>query len=192
MGSDGVQIKGAGLRTGLRWISKHYGEPAVEQLIEMFPAELRESARRILPSSWYPIVLLENVYNGLPKVTGRKDRAAIEQLLKELNAWVAEENLTTFYRALLLVMTPDRLFEMFPRLFDTYFRGIQVNTSREAGNRGICTVHGLGTVPYVVPGIIGWLEFAYRKAGGSAKIIEESWRRGIDRASPLVFHIDWA
>src|SRR5262249_8594318 len=102
--SGSVQVKGAGLRTALQWVSKNVGEGGVEQLIGTFPIELQEPARRLLPSSWYPIVMMESLYKGLPMLTGRTDRAAIEKLLKELNAWVAKENLSTFYKALLLVM----------------------------------------------------------------------------------------
>jgi hypothetical protein len=191
MTSKGVRVKGAGVRAFLQWVSKNFGEPGVEQLIDTLPDELREPARRSLPSSWYPIVVMECLYKGIPKIAGCRDRAAIEHTLKTVSAWVAEENLSSFYKALLLIMTPDRLFEIMPRLFTTYFNGIGVTTHREAGKRGTCTVYGLGTVPFAAPGVIGWLEFAYRKVGGTVKITEVGWERGLDRSNPLVFQIDW-
>jgi hypothetical protein len=190
MGGD-VQIKGSGIGTGLRWIAKNFGDVTVTKLIDALPAELREPARRILPSSWYPIALLEGLYWELPRLTGRGDRAAKAELIKALNAHVAEENLTTFYKALLLVMTSSRLFDMLPRLFGTYFKGIEVTIQRESPKKGTCKVHGLGTVPYMAPAAIGWLTFAYRKVGSTAKITEENWDRGADKGNPLVFHLEW-
>jgi hypothetical protein len=189
---SGVYVKGAGLRTALEWVSKNHGNATVEQLINMMPPELRGSARKMLPSSWYPLVMLDSVYQGLPKVVGCRDRVAIEQLFMKLNAWIAEENLSTFYKALLMIMTPERLFAMVPRLFATYFKGIEVSTQPDGDKRGTCMVRGLGSTPYLAPGVFGWLDLAYRKVGGKVVVSEESWQRGIDRANPLVFHLDWS
>src|SRR5262245_2712471 len=142
MESEAVLVKGAGIGAGLQWFTRKYGEVARRQLIEMLPKEERDMLRTILPSSWYPVSLLSNINECIARYSDVTTRPAQEKLFKELNRWVAEENLSTLYRALLILMTPDRLFEILPRLWSTYFKGVEVEVHRTPNApRGTCTVH---------------------------------------------------
>jgi hypothetical protein len=188
-----VEVKGAGVRSGLLWIAKNYGEQARDQLIAQLPAELRDIARTPLAASWYPVALVEHIFGAIPRIAGRTDRAGIESLMKQLNAWIAEDNLTTLYKFLLAFLTPERLTDRMPSLWTTYYRGIDATVQRESQQRAVCTVRGLGNLaPYIGPSGAGWLEFAYRKVGARVRVTEESWQRGLDRADPLVFHVEWS
>src|SRR5689334_565927 len=102
-------------------------------MIAGLPAEHREAARAPLPSSWYPVALLGHVYGVLPSLAPAKDRPTMERVVKDMNRYVADANLGTFYRALLILMTPDRLFETLPRMWSLYFKGIDVAITREPG-----------------------------------------------------------
>jgi hypothetical protein len=186
-------VKGAGIRSGLEWLEKTYGRPALDKMIASLPGELRDAARAPLASSWYPIGLLAGIYTALPTFTPARDRVALERVAKDLNRYVAEANLSTLYRALLVLMTPERLFSTLPRMWSLYFKGIEAQIVRDPdGSRGTCRVHGLGQVPYLAPGAIGWLELAFKKVGGNLQAHEEGWAKGRDRGDPLVFHLDWS
>jgi hypothetical protein len=188
-----VEVKGAGIRSGLAWIAQQYGEPAREQLIAQLPVELRDLARAPLAASWYPVALVDHIFVAVPRIAGRTDRAGIESIMKQLNAWIAEDNLTTLYKFLLAFLTPERLTDRMPALFKTYYRGIDATVRRESPLHAVCTVEGLGKcAPYLAPSAAGWLEFAYRKVGARVRVTEESWQRGLDRADPLVFHVEWS
>jgi hypothetical protein len=143
---------------------------------------------------WYPLSVATNIYTALPELGGCRDRADIERLFKRLSGYIAEDNLSTIYRALLLIMRPNGIFDLLPRLWRTYFRGIEVTTARDGKEpRGTCTVYNLGhRVPYLGVASCGWMEFAWQKVGGRLKVSEENWQRGRDRGDPMIHHFDWS
>jgi hypothetical protein len=185
-------VKGSGLRTAMHWFAKRFGKEAFDEFVGALPVEHRTMVTALLPSSWYPIALMENTNRLFPKIAGCTDRSSHERFYREMTGHVAEENLTSFYKALLYLMNPDRMFDLVPRIFLTYFKGIEVGVERVAANQGTCTVHGLGRVPYLALNSLGWLEFAYRKVGGNLKITERNWDRGSEFGNPLVLQLDWS
>jgi hypothetical protein len=137
---------------------------------------------------------LASLYEALPAFAPGRDKATLERFFRDMNRYVAENNLSTFYKAMLILMTPDRLFDILPRLWTTYFQGVEVTVTRGPGaKRGTCRVHGVGhLIPGLAPGAVGWLELAFGKVGGRLSSYEEGWRSGKDRVDPLVFHLDWS
>jgi hypothetical protein len=92
---------------------------------------------------------------------------------------------------LLHLATPERLFEWLPRVWRSWYKGIEIEAERCDGG-GVLTVRGPGRhVPYLAPGTVGWMELVWQHIGSRLQIYEESWLRGDDRADPLVFHLDW-
>lgn len=190
--SEPVQIKGAGVRAGLEWFRKRHGETAYAQLLDRLPVDQRHLVRSMLPSTWYPTSLLVQIYLGLASQM-TTDRESAGQFFRELNRNVAEQNLSTVYRAMLFVMSADRLFEMLPRMWSTYFRGVGVEITRDPNaRRGTCRVRGVGHIPYMAPAACGWLELAFSKVGSKLTSQEDNWMRGQDRADPLVYRLEWA
>jgi hypothetical protein len=194
MEEEAVQTKGSGLHASLNWITKTYGAAAHDRVVASLPPEQRQLLRLVLPSSWYPISLASTLHEAIAEQLGGGDRASIERTFKDMSRFVAEENLSTLYRAMLILMTPERLFETLPRLWNTYFKGIEVQNVRTPNaKRGICTVTGLGhLMPYIGPSACGWLELAFSKVGGHLKVQEQNWNRGRERGNPLVFDFDWS
>jgi hypothetical protein len=186
-----VQIKGAGIRAALEWFRSRHGEAAYEQLLNGLSGDQRMLVRSMLPSLWYPSSLLVQLYQVLAsQVTSGRDSAG--KFFWELNRNVAEQNLSTVYRAMLFVMSPDRLFDMLPRMWSMYFRGIKVENARDPkARRGTCRVSGIGHIPYMAPGACGWLELAFSKVGSKLTSHEENWMRGQDRGEPLVYRLEW-
>jgi hypothetical protein len=93
---------------------------------------------------------------------------------------------------LLSVMSPDRLLGMMPRLWGTYFDGVEVEVEPVGPHEGRVIVRGLGQVSYLAPTALGWLQFAYKKCGArSFDITEASWDAGNVASDPLVFTQRW-
>jgi hypothetical protein len=192
---EAVQTKGSGLRSALAWFAIKEGEKAKEQLVATLPPEHRAHlSRAVLPSMWYPASLVGSMQQAMASHLGTRDRQVIDRYFREMTRHVAEDNLSTFYKALLVLMTPDRMFDILPQLWGMYYKGIEVSIARVPNaKRGTCTVRGLGKlVPFMGPIACGWLELAWSKVGGKLRATEQGWQNGFDRIDPLVFDLDWS
>jgi hypothetical protein len=86
---------------------------------------------------------------------------------------------------------PKSVLGMMPKLWAMYFQNIEVTTEATGDHLGICRVKGL---PFwsIAPVACGWLEFAYEKVGGSAKVREQKWSSGEHLSLDMVFDITWS
>lgn len=188
-----VRVKGAGLKPAVAYVSGQIGPEAWALHLSRLPDEIRRDCERPLASGWYALESLVSTLSALINARHSGDPRAAESSLRELGRFVAEDNLSTVYRAFLLLAKPETIFGMLPRLWNTYFDGLQATVQLDGGGIGRCEVRGLGQLPWIAPVAAGWIEFALRKAGANkADVSERAWARGEDQADPLMFDVRWS
>lgn len=120
---DEVLCKGVNFRGVLAACESLLGGSIAEEVEAKLTGEFGDHLRtgRVLASSWYPIAWYVELHETIARVTGRGPRVA-----GELAARAVEEDFSGVYRALLMVLKPERLFRWGPRVFSTYWRGPQL------------------------------------------------------------------
>jgi hypothetical protein len=187
-----VRAKGTGIRSSCDFISQRHGAATLSAIVARLPEDLREIWPNPLHSAWYPARFHGAVWTGLAREVGG-DHAALTSLFQELGRYIADDNLSNVYRAMLASESPDTLLGITPRLWYTYFDGIRVVAEREAGMpRGTMTVEGLVEVAYMAPVSMGWLTRAFERAGArTIEILERNWMEGREASDRLVFDVRW-
>ncbi len=191
MSSGSVEVKGAAMIGAAGWIQTRFGKDGLGRILSTMAPEAREQATGALASGWYPIEVWTQLVEGAATLSQLKDRAQLAAMFNGAGSDVAREHLSTLYKFLLSLMTPDRLFGNITRLWSTYFRGMEVTAELVAPKRGRMIVRGFGRTTYLAPIACGWFMFAYGKVGGELRISEESWDRGLSRCDPLIFQLAW-
>lgn len=187
------RVKGVGLKSAVTYVSRQIGPEAWALHLSRLPDDVRRTCERPLASGWYALESLFSTFSALIDARHGGDPRAAEPSLRELGRFVAEDNLGTVYRAFLLLAKPETIFGMFPRIWNTYFDGLQAAVQLDDDGIGRCEVRGLGQLPWIAPVAAGWIEFALWKAGADeVDVSERTWARGEDQADPLIFDIRWS
>jgi len=187
------RVKGAGIKSAFDFVQKRCGPDAMPQIVKSLSADAQALWPHVLPSIWYPAQHLWSIWSECVNLNfvgvGRAEQT---RFFKEMGRYIANDNLSTVYRFILSMLSPDRMLEMMPRLWNTYFQGVEVNVNRVPGRKeGTVRVSGLGASYYLSPAATGWIEFAYEKCGSHAVVTEESWQEGKTFADPYVFRQRW-
>jgi len=188
-----VRTKGTGLLSWTRFIDERYGAGTMNKILADAPPELRGIYPNILPSGWYPIEFGGFVYEGLVRLKVGGDRREQAKVFDEIGRRVAEDNLNTVYKFILSMLSPDRVLGMTPKLWTTYFQGIDIKVTPGTDKSGTVVVEGLAPFTYIAPVACGWLTLAYELCGAKiATVTEDNWSAGRAASNKLVFHHRWA
>lgn len=170
------RIKGAGLKSTVAHVSRQIGPEAWALHLSRLPDDIRRACERPLASEWYELESLFSSWSALIDARHGGDPRAGEPSLRGVGRFVAEDNLGTVYRAFLLLAKADTIFAMLPRIWNTYFDGLDVAVYRDGDGIGRCEVRGLGQLPWIAAVASGWIDFALRKAGADeAEVVERAW-----------------
>lgn len=190
----GPRVKGTAIRSTSEFLNKRFGPDTMSQIVETLPPDLQTFWPNILPSMWYPAPALWTIWSECVRMKlAGEGHAEQTRFFSDVGRYIAEDNLTTVYRFLLSVLSPDRMLGAMPRLWGTYFQGVNVHVKPVSGKKeGIVSVFGLGASYYLSPAAAGWIELAYEKCGASVvEVTEQSWQAGKTAADPYVFRQRW-
>lgn len=190
---SGARIKGASLRPSFEYVESQIGAEAWQARLKTLSGDALVGCTRPLSSSWYPLECAQFIWDALVDEKFGGDARAAEPGLREVGRIVAEANLSTIYRAFLMLARPETIIRMLPRMWTTYFDGIEAVSEMVGPQRGHCTVRGLGSLRMLGPVASGWLSLALEKSGGaSPEVRERAWERGEVSGEPLEFDLHWS
>jgi hypothetical protein len=180
------------LRSSIDWILQNYGEDTWQKILSLLPAELQGKARNVVTPLMYPAALGDKIYRVFADECCGKEQKAREEAFRKMGRYIAEENLSTVYRLLLRFMTPGQFLGRLPKVWTTYFDGIDVTVQQDAeAQNGTCRVRGLD-IAYMSLVASGWIELGYEKVGAtSSTVLERSWKSGQIASDDMVFEISW-
>ncbi|MFW6049531.1 MAG: hypothetical protein ACODAU_00065 [Myxococcota bacterium] len=115
---EGPKVKGVAFRSVERSLAQLRGAPAVERAIEATDPEVgsRLRLRGIVSGGWYPIEWYRAWLAGIRAGTGEG-----RDLLREIGAQCASNDLKGIYRFFLKMLSPERIFEFTPRFFNNFY-----------------------------------------------------------------------
>lgn len=188
------KVKGAGPKTTLEWVRKNYGEEGFKKVLDGCTPSTRSTLEAIIISAWYPTAVADDVCvsfanSGLVGKGPNLDRA-----FRLLGVFIAENNLSTLYKVVFKFVTPDTMLGLLPRMWKTYFDGIETDVQHETEgpNTGTCRVKGLGDFRYISPLAAGWVEFAYKKVGAAYISAQElNYRQDFPNPDELIYKLRW-
>lgn len=188
-----ARIKGGSLRPSFEYVESQVGAEVWQERLKTLSGEVLLGCTRPLASSWYPLECAQFIWDTLVDVRFDGDPFAAESALREVGRTVAEANLSTIYRAFLMLAHPETIVRMLPRMWTTYFDGIEAEAELLGPQHGRCTVHGLGSLRMLAPVASGWLTLALEKSGGTDPVVREAaWERGEVVGGPLHFDLHWS
>ena len=186
-----ARTKGAGILKWSTFVEERFGVGTMARLLASAPPELRALEPSIVASGWYPVAYPGHIFRRIADdlVPERREQ---NELFEKLGRVVAEDNLSSIYRLLLTLMSPDKVLGMTPRLWTKYFDGITVTVSPGAHRTGTVVVEGLQDLPYIAPIACGWLTLAYELCRAEfASVREQNWTSGRVASNRLVFEHRW-
>lgn len=186
-----TRTKGTGIKSWSTYIETKYGAGTMSKLLADLPPELRGIYPNVLTSEWYPVEFAGFAFTAMAK-TLVPDPREQTKFFDEIGRVIAQDNLNSIYRFVLSMMSPDRVLGMTPRLWTTYFEGVEVTVTPGENRSGKVVVQGLEGLPYIGPVACGWLTLAYELCGAKvATVTEENWLAGRASSNRLVFDHRW-
>jgi hypothetical protein len=186
-----LAMKGAALNSTVTWVRKELGEEVLREVFAAMPANFATQYEKALAFSWVPIPVQDAFQRALAAKAWPNDRAKTIQSMRRLGMYVAADNLSTLYKVVLAFTSPDSLLAMLPRLWSTYFSGVEVADVKKQDRAASFVVRHVG---YYMLGAhaAGWLEFAYRKVGSPDPAVQcVELEKGVDDAKDLHFTLRW-
>ena len=116
---DGPRVKGLSFRTNYKAFERLRGAATLERALGRMPLTLSAAFRygEILASAWYPIAWYRAMHTALREASG-----AGTELPRSLGHAGIRQDLESVYKQLFLrVLSPERLFGLSQRLFNTYY-----------------------------------------------------------------------
>jgi hypothetical protein len=188
-----ARIKGGSLRLSFEFVEAQIGSEAWQARLKTLSGDTLIGCTRPLSSSWYPLECAQFIWDALVDEKFGGDPRAAEPTLREVGRVVAEANLSTIYRAFLMLARPETIIRMLPRMWTTYFDGIIADSELVGPQHGRGTVRGLGSLRMLAPVASGWLSLALEKSGGANPVVREAaWERGEVSGDPLEFTLHWS
>lgn len=184
-------MKGAPIVSTLNWVRAEFGEKVLRDVLAAMPPESARLYENAMPFSWVPVTAQDAFIRALTAKVSPKDRRRTIELMRRLGGYVAEDNLSTLYKVILAFTSPGSLLSRMPRLWSTYFNGLELADVESRGNSASYVVRHIG---YYMLGAHaeGWIEFAYRKVGSrNPKVVCAELERGVDHAKDLRFEMSW-
>jgi len=184
-------VKGTAVISILAWTKREYGEDCLSGILADMPSDLREAYRTALPVTWVPIAAHDAFMRGLARRAWPNDQKKTVSEMRRLGEHVAADNLSTVYKLVLAFTRPDGLITLMPRIWSTYFKGVEVVDIERAEGSAKFRVRNVG---YYMLGAHaeGWLELAYRRVGSaSASVRCVELHAGVPDAKDLNFTLEW-
>ncbi len=128
-GYDGPRVKGLSFRTNYKAFQRYKGEKVLALALDLMPPELASAFRygEILASGWYPTSWYRDMHGAMRSATG----LGLE-LPRLLGHEGIREDLESVYKQLLLrMLSPERLFALSQRLFNTYYSKGSVDVTEQ-------------------------------------------------------------
>lgn len=120
-----AMIKGVSLTQAVKYNKDIMGEDAFNKIISQLNEENRKiMSGSILDSEWYPIDSLINFTDVVYNTLLNKNNKA----LKKASKLIAENQLKTTHKALLLLGSPEAVIEKIDSITIRYFQGINIKT----------------------------------------------------------------
>lgn len=194
--NGGARARGTGLLSINKWIAETYGPKVHRRLLKAVSPETAEALQNALPATWYPVEHTAEIWRALRDELPWDSSGAFEQAMTAQGEFIAQDNLSTVFRVLLIfVRGPEQMFKQLPKFWHQYFDGIEVelDESEIDQGKGVCTVHNLGRVEHLSPVAAGWIDFGLRKVGAEeVHVEEECYTDGATAGDPLRFHLSWS
>jgi hypothetical protein len=140
------KTKGTHLLAAQQWVDQRLGAGTFAELFQLTPG------RSLLPNVWYEV---DPLVRALSTVAKRVDRP-LEEIVMEIAARNARDDLRSVYRIFLRIAAPVRLMAWTPQLWSTYVRfGVARALHNEKG-------HYLGECSGVPTRLLDWVCGAWR------------------------------
>lgn len=168
------------------------GDARYAAMIARAPVSARDVLENAMSASWYPIAALDTLLNLYSRERGFRGTMDARDEFEALGRYVAEDNLTGIYRALLRVLSAHGAVPMMPRMWSQYFKEqrCQLEWDRTRTEARL-TVAGL-PIAHLGAVAAGWQQAALRlSTHPGATVVEERYARGQMTSDPMVFRIVW-
>jgi hypothetical protein len=129
------RVKGVSFKSNPESLRRVGGERALDQMHAALPDELRDAVRygRIVAGGWYPLAWLQACQEATQ--TALAEGPEVHRRLSRVNT--REHFRTGVYRFVAVVLAPQSLLELAPRIFNYYYdRGrLEVLEARPGGGK---------------------------------------------------------
>lgn len=192
-GKPEVAVKGTGLISSGEFIRNTYGDAVWRRLERQLSPPARQHFATPLASNWYPLDGLDELWRAFHRTCHDGD-PNFPRIMAQMGEFIAHDNLSSIYELLLsFVRTPQQLMRIMPRLWKTYFRGVQVDMGPVGAGHGSFLTRHLGTLNHISPVACGWIHFAFKKIGvEGALVTEQSYDAGHTASDAMTFRVDWS
>ena len=168
------QIKGAILKTRLRFIEQHWDREGLERVLATLPEEDQQTLRAVLTVKWYPFALGERLDAAIVSVLGEGRTEVFERL----GAASADANLSSLHRQFLTPGKPHAFLGKAPQVYGFYYETGWRTYEQTGETSGVMTTHEAET--FSTPDcltVIGWYRRALELCGvRNVRIDEEECR----------------
>lgn len=165
-----MNIKGSALIHARNFIQSRWGHESTGLsgvLERLEPASRQLFTSNLLSHAWYPVAVWNEVVEQAARRTENPSRT-----VRELAAYVAQEDLTTAYKILLKIGTPEMVFRRAGVFWSKYFDGGKSEGFPTGPKHFMVTLEALGRDAKNDPGMLtcreavpSWQENAIRLTG---------------------------
>jgi hypothetical protein len=160
-----MRVKGSALIHSRTFLEGRLGTDELARVqVAMSPADRQILASQVRAHGWYPV----SIWNAISEAVVREGGVGT---LRQLAAYVADNDLTVAYRLLLSVGSPHILFRRAGLFWAKYFDGGRFESVRQGDKRFGNLLHA-GTDPVLDPGVLtcrevvpAWQAHALRLTG---------------------------
>lgn len=119
-----MEVKGVAIRTMLASLEALHGKDLVDEVVAGLPPEPKERivTRSVVPGTWYPISWYRELVGGVAKLKGQSS-------LRALGQDTATRDLTSIYKIIFRILSPNTVVQQSDRLFHLYYKGGKVKVS---------------------------------------------------------------
>jgi hypothetical protein len=114
------QVKGNLIDNTRRFVLKHRGENAWQEILRGMPQEHRETIASGVTIGWYDCFTYDLLNERVAQVLGA---GRPDEVLQALGRFTAEQDFAGVYRLFLRLATPTTVFEQLPRIWPRYQQG---------------------------------------------------------------------
>ncbi|HXG95045.1 MAG TPA: DUF2378 family protein [Blastocatellia bacterium] len=166
-----MKIKGNILLSRLAFVKEHFGEEALDRVIESLPAEDRATLRGMISNvGWYSFDIGKRLDEAIVKVLGKGDM----KIFEDIGASSAEQNLTTVHNLFLKLGNPQAFLAQTPVLYRLYYDIGRREYEPTGPTSGVMTTYDAETYSTAdCLTVIGWYKKALAMCGAKNVVMTE-------------------
>lgn len=112
-----VNLKGAALKSSIKFLTEKFGAEKYAQILAAMPAEDQAVIRGALPHHWLPVNSMLSLMKAAARETGQDART----LAFELGRFSAEDGLTTIYKLFFKVGSPEFILGRVAKIWRNFY-----------------------------------------------------------------------